>query len=71
VAGFGDRAAGFPGLDHGFEALHEVFELTDGGAHQRRQHGVLDGVFGDGGDQQGDDRGKGLAQLGGRGRMHS
>jgi hypothetical protein len=32
---------------------------------------VLDGVFGDGGDQQGDDRGEGLAQLGGRGRMYS
>ena len=59
------RAAGvllrLPFVGQGLEAAGEFFELADGRAKARREHGVLGRVFGDGGDQQGDDRGERLA----------
>ena len=67
----GVMAGGFPFLDHGFELAGQFFELANGRAASRREHGVLGRVFGEGGDQQGDDRGERLAQGGGRGGMHS
>ena len=57
--------------DHGVEAPGEFFELADGRAASRREHGVLAGVFGEGCDQERDDRGERLAQGGGGGGVHS
>jgi hypothetical protein len=57
-------AGGLPGLPfvgQGLEAVRDFFELADGRAKARREHGVLGRVFGEGGDQHGDDRGERLA----------
>ncbi len=66
----GDVPCGFPFLDHGFELAGQFFQLANGRAASRREHGVLGRVFGEGGDQHGDDRGDRLAQGSGRGGMH-
>ena len=61
---------GLPFGGQGVEAPGEFFELADGRAASRREHGVLAGVFGERCDQQGDDRGERLAQGCGGGGMH-
>ena len=48
---------GFPFGDHGQEFLGELFQLANGRAASRREQGVLGRVFGEGGDQEFDDRG--------------
>jgi hypothetical protein len=58
-----------PFIGHCFEAAGDFFELADGRAAGSAEHGVLAGVFGDGGDQHGDDRGEGLGEGGGLLRM--
>ena len=63
-------SGGFPFGDHGFEPAGQFLQLAHGRAASRREHGVLGRVFGEGGDQQGDDRGDRLTQGRGRGGMH-
>ena len=64
-------ARGLPFGGQGLEAAGEFFELADGRAQSRREHGVLGRVFGDEGDQEVDDRRQGLAQGNGGCGMHS
>ena len=65
--GAGD--CGLVGGDQGVEFGDQGFQPGDGRAQRGGQHGVLSDVFGDGGDQQGDDRGESLAKgCGGCGR---
>ena len=70
MSGGGEVAGGLPVAHRGIEVAGDLFQLADGRVQGRREHGVLGGVFGDGGDQGGDDRGEGLAQGRGRGWYH-
>ena len=54
-------ARGLPLGHHGVEAAGDLLQLANGRAQARRKHGVLGCVFGEGRDQDGDDRGERLA----------
>jgi hypothetical protein len=62
---------GLPFGDHGVEAPGDFLQLADGRAASPREHGVLAGVFGEGGDQEFDDCRERLAQWGSRDVLHS
>jgi hypothetical protein len=70
AGGVGLGLAGLPFGGQGVEAPDEFFQLANGRAAAPGEHGVLAGVFGDGGDQQMDDRGERLAEGGGRDVLH-
>jgi hypothetical protein len=63
--------AGFPFGDHAVELLGGLLDLADGRADPRREQRVLGRVFGEGCDQQVEDRGDRLGQGGGGCPFHS
>jgi hypothetical protein len=50
-----------PFVGQGLEAFGGLFQLANGRAASPGEQGLLAGGFGEGGDQQGDDRGERLA----------
>ena len=57
----GRDAAGLPVGGHRVEATDDLLKLANGRAQARREQGVLGCVFGEGRNQDGDDRGERLA----------
>jgi hypothetical protein len=56
--------------DDRVEAVDEGVQLANGRAAGAGEQGVLGGVFGEGGDQDFDDRGERLSQWGSRDVLH-
>jgi hypothetical protein len=71
LRGAGRGLAGLPVSDHGVEPPGDFLQLADGRAASPGEHGVLAGVFGEGGDQEFDDCRERLAQWGSRDVLHS
>jgi len=69
--GAGAGAGGLPLGGQGIELADQGLELTDGRAASPREQGVLGGVFGEGSDQDRDDRRERLAQGSGCDGLHS
>jgi len=63
-------AGGLPVGGQGIETAHQILKLPDGRAAAPREQGVLGGVFGEGGDQNRDDRRERLAQGSGCDGVH-